>query len=116
MVLVDYFSRHRESDDDPYSFCCFEIYLSHLGLHTSNAYSIRSKTKEAGEIVPEVHWVNKDLDPHMKPEHQRPKAPPKPARSAPGLAQNIARKLVSKSVKTVCRPATRMGGRGDPPE
>ena len=60
MVLVDYFSRHRESDDDPYelvpvSFCCFEIYLSQLRLDTLNVYSPRSKSKEAGEIVPQVH-------------------------------------------------------------
>ena len=49
MVLADYFSKHKESDDDPYglvsvSFCCFEIYLSHLGLDTLNVYSTRSKT------------------------------------------------------------------------
>ena len=99
MVLVDYFSGHRESDNDPYglvpvSFCCFEIYLSHFGLDTLNVRSTRSKTKEAGVIVPEVHGVNKGLDPHVKPEHQKPKTQPNPARSAPHLAQNIARKLV----------------------
>ena len=119
MVLVDYFSRHRESDVNPYglvpvSYCCFEMYLSHLGLDTLNVYSTRSKTNEAGIIVPEVHGVNKGLDPHVKPEHQKPKTQPKPARSAPSLAQNIAKKLVSKSVKTLCRLANRMGGRKAP--
>ena len=68
IVLVDYFSRHRKSDDDPYglvpvSFCCFEVYLSYLGLDTLNVYSTRSKTKHAGVIVPEVHGVNNGLDP-----------------------------------------------------
>ena len=92
---VGYFS----SDDDlyglvPVSFCCIEIYLSHLGLDTLNVYSTRSKTKEAIEIVPEVHGVNKGLDPLMKSEHQKPKTQSKPARSVPNLAQNIARKLV----------------------
>ena len=77
LVLVDYFSRHRESDDYPYglvpaSFCLFETYLSNLGLDTLNVYSTRSKTKEAGIIVPEVHGVNKGVDPHVKPEHQKP--------------------------------------------
>ena len=52
MVLADYFSRHRESDGIvPVSFCCFEIYLSYLGLDTLNVYSTRSKTKEAGVQV-----------------------------------------------------------------
>ena len=121
MVLGDYFSRHRESDEDPYglvpvSFSCLEMYLSHLGLHTLNVYSTRSKTKETGVIVPEVHGVNKCLYPHVKPEHQKCKTQPKPARSAPCLVQNIARKLVSKCFKTLCRLATRMGGREAPPE
>ena len=84
MVLADYFSRHRESDDDPYglvpvSFSCFETYLFHLGLDALNVYSTRSKTKEAGVIVPKVHGVSKGLDPHVKPEHQKPKTQPKPA-------------------------------------
>ena len=121
MFFVDYFSRHSESDDNPcglvpLSFCCFETYLSHLGLDTLNVYLTRSKTKEAGVIVPEVHGVNKRLVPHVMPEHQKPKTQLKPARSAPSLAQNIARMLVSKSVKTLCRLATRMEGRGSPPE
>ena len=119
MVLADYLSRHRESDDDhfglvPVSFCCFETYLSHLGLDTLNVYSTRSKTKETGVIVPEVHGVNKGLNPYVKLEHQKPKTQSKPARSAPCLTQNIARKSVPKSVKNLCRPATRMGGSGTP--
>ena len=68
MVLGDYFSRHRESDDDPYGFvpvclCSFEMYLFHLGLDTLNVYSTRSKTKETGVIVPEVHEINKVMIP-----------------------------------------------------
>ena len=64
MVWVDYFTRHRESHDDPYelvpvSFCCFEMYLSHLGLDTLNVYSTISKTKEADVIEAEVHGINK---------------------------------------------------------
>ena len=90
--------------------------MSHLGLITLNVYSTRSKTKEAGVIVPEVQGTNKGFDPHVKSEHQKPKTQSKPARSAPCLAQKITRKLVSESVKTLCRPATRMGGRGAPPE
>ena len=90
--------------------------MSHHGLDTLNVYSTRSKTKEAGVMVPEVHGVNKGLDPHVKPEHQKPKTQPKPARSSLSLAQNIARRLVSKSVKSLCSPATRMVDRGVPPE
>ena len=120
MVLADYFSRHKESNDDPYGlvpvcFCCFEIYLSHLGLDTLNVYFTRSKTKDTGEIVPGVHGVNKGLDPHVKPEHQKLKTL-KPARSAPNVAQNIAKNLMSESINTLCRPATRMGDRGASPE
>ena len=89
--------------------------MFHLELDT-NVYSTRSKRKEAGVIVPEVHGVNKGLDLHVKPEHQKPKTQPKPARSAPSLTHNIARKLVSKSFKTLCGLATRMEGRGTPPE
>ena len=75
MVLVDYFNRHRESDDDlyglvPVSFCCFEVYLSHLVLDTLNVYSTRSQTPIAG---PELHGVNKGLYPHVKPVHQKSK-------------------------------------------
>ena len=77
MVLADNFSRHRKSDDYPYGlvpvhFCCFVMYLSHLGLDTLNVYSTRYKTKEAGVIVPGVHGVNKGLDLHVKPKHQKP--------------------------------------------
>ena len=58
----------------------------------------------------------KGPDPHVKPEHQKPRTQPKPAISAPSLAQHTAKKLVTKRVKTLCRPATRMGGREAPPE
>ena len=75
------------------------MYLSHLGLDILNVYSTRSKTKEAGVVVPEVHGVNNGLDPHVKSEHQKPKTQPKPARSAPSLAKNIARKVESKLSK-----------------
>ena len=52
----------------------------------------------------------------MKPEHQKHNTQAKLAKSVPSLAQNITRKLVSKSVKTLHRLATRMGGREVPPE
>ena len=56
MVLVDYFRRHRESDNNPYGlvpvhFCYYEIYLSHLGLHTFNVCSTRSKTSLNQKLV-----------------------------------------------------------------
>ena len=103
MVLGDYLSC-IESDEDPYglvpiSFCCFEMYLSHLGLDTLNAYSTRYKTKEAGEIVPEVHGVNKSFDPHVKHEHQKPRSQPKLARSTPCQAQNKAKNWCQKVLK-----------------
>ena len=66
--------------------------------------------------MPEVHGVNKGLNAHVKPKHQKLKTQPKPARTVPSLAKNIARKLVSTSVKTLCRLATRMVGREAPPE
>ena len=78
MILADYLSRHRNKDLDsseliPISFCCMKVFRSLLetehGLEVYNI-STRSSTKASGEIPPEVHGVDKPLDPNLKPEHQ----------------------------------------------
>ena len=78
MILADYLSRHRNKDLDsseliPISFCCMDVFRSLLETeHRLEVYNIstRSSTKASGEIPPEVHGVEKPLDPNLKPEHQ----------------------------------------------
>ncbi len=94
MVLADYLSRHRICDDNP------------------NDLTTRSQAKKNGEQVPEIHGIDKGLDPHLKPEHQdRNKGIPKGdaqrkstdirARPPSKPNQMIARKLISRSIRTL---------------
>ena len=68
MILADYLSRHCNKDEDPsdlipVSFCKLrDIETFYIGT--------RASLKARGEMVPEVHGIEKDLDPHMKPEQQ----------------------------------------------
>ena len=58
----------------------------------TNKYLIqtRSQAKSSGIKVPEIHGVNKGINPHVKPERQRP-LPTLPTQSIPptNLAQPI---------------------------
>ena len=57
----------------PISFCCMDIYRGLLDTEAGSAvYNIgtRSSTKASGEKPPEVHGVDKPLDPNLKPKHQ----------------------------------------------
>ena len=68
MILADYLSRHHNEDEDPsdlipISFCRLRD-VEHFCVGT------RASLRARGEMVPEVHGVEKELDPHMKPEQQ----------------------------------------------
>ena len=69
MVLADYLSRNCNGDDEdpvdliPVSFCKIRD-IEEFCVAT------RASIKASGEIVPEVHGVDKELDPHIMPEQQ----------------------------------------------
>ena len=69
MILADYLSRNRNEDDEdpadliPVSFCKIRD-IDEFCVAT------RASVKASGEIVPEVHGVDKELDPHITPEQQ----------------------------------------------
>ena len=78
MILSDYLSRHRQKDFDaseliPISFCCLKAYRSFIADKIGKdifCVKRRASAKASGEIVGEVHGVEKPLDPNYKPEHQ----------------------------------------------
>ena len=68
MILADYLSRYHSEDKDladliPVSFCI---------LRDIDTFCIgtRASLKAKGEKIPEVHGVDKELDPHRQPEQQ----------------------------------------------
>ena len=69
MILADYLSRNRNEDDEdpadliPVSFCKIRD-IDEFCVAT------RASVKASGETVPEVHGVDKELDPHVMPEQQ----------------------------------------------
>ena len=74
MILADYLSRHRQPDNDPtelipISFCPMNIHMSLMNNDTLHI-ATSSNTKASGEAPPKVHGADKDLNPHVKPEHQ----------------------------------------------
>ena len=110
VILADYLSWHRLTDNDtsdlfPISFHSFHLYLHYHGLDTLNI-NTRAQVK-AGQAVPKVHHVDKGLGPHLKPEHQSRST----TNIMPKLAQpkrnvhSIFRKLLSKSIKCLSKSA-----------
>ena len=77
MILADYLSRHHDEDENPSDL----IPVSFCRLRDVETFCIgtRASLKAKGETVPEVHGVEKELDPHMNPEKQYVSkgAPPK---------------------------------------
>ena len=68
MILADYLSRHHHEDEDPSDL----IPVSFCRLRDIETFCVgtRASVKAKGESVPEVHGVEKELDPHLKPEQQ----------------------------------------------
>ena len=103
MILADYLSRNRNEDDEdpadliPVSFCKIRD-IDEFCVAT------RASVKASGEIVPEVHGVDKELDPHITPEQQyvskvaaatpkgaRPKTIKTPIRDSPNTSRTDIR-------------------------
>ena len=106
MVLSDVLSRKKTDDSNPHEI--FPIYFTLKSLSHEHFYQIdsmtrfsgtetnkyliqtRSQVKSSGIKVPEIHGVNKGLNPHVKPERQNP-LPSLPTYSTPttNLAQSV---------------------------
>ena len=68
MILANYLSRHYNEDEDPLDL----IPVSFCRLRDIETFCVgtRASMKARGEMAPEVHGIEKELDPHMKPEQQ----------------------------------------------
>ena len=109
LILSDFLSRVTVDDADPsqcipISFDPFQLMHDHLNcLKDSFIITTRSKSKDSGITLPEVHSATKCLDPDYKPQHQHkhkkininiPSKPPKPLprRKSPEKATSTAEK------------------------
>ena len=106
MTLADYLSRHRNEDEDPADL----IPVSFCEIRDIEDFCVatRASVKASGETVPEVHGVDKELDPHITPEQQyvskvatpkgaRPKTMKTPVRDSP---HKIRSEMTSDPVKS----------------
>ena len=91
MVLSDFLSRQKTDDSNPCeiipisfslkSLACKHFYqfnsMTGISETETNKYLIqtRSQAKSIGIKVPEIHGVNKGINPYVKPERQRPIPP-----------------------------------------
>ena len=68
MILADYLSRNCNEDEDPTDL----IPVSFCKIRDIEDFCVatRASVKASGETVPEVHGVDKELDPHIMPEQQ----------------------------------------------
>ena len=68
MILADYLSRNHNEDEDPADL----IPVSFCKIRDIEDFCVatRASVKASGETVPEVHGVDKELDPHITPEQQ----------------------------------------------
>ena len=88
MVVSDFLSRQKSDDSNPPDIIPISFTLKSLAHELfyqfnsmtgiseteTNKYLIqtRSQAKSSGIKVPEIHGVNKGINPHVKPERQRP--------------------------------------------
>ena len=83
MVLNDLLSRQKVDDGDPHEIILIsfsmrdvlqERYYNLHGIKSNDKYLVQtsSQAKSSGISLPEVHGIGKGLDPHVKPEKQRP--------------------------------------------
>ena len=68
MILADYLSRNHHDDEDPAEL----IPVSFCKIVDIDEFCVanRALVKASGETVPEVHRMDKELDPHITPEQQ----------------------------------------------
>ena len=125
MILADYLSHHRLRDSDPNELIPISFYITHpigpapikLSLFPIQT---RRSTRAAGEAPPPVHGANKGLDPHKKPEHQRPSTlkedPPSiPRPKGTPRTKITAHKLLERSKNVQHQRPHPMGTVGSPP-
>ena len=88
MVLSDFLSRQKTDDSNPHeiipisftlkSLSCEHFYqidsMAGFNETEANKYLVqtRSQAKSSGIKIPEIHGVNKGINPHVKPGRQRP--------------------------------------------
>ena len=100
MVLSDFLSRQKTDDSNPHeiipisfilkSLTCEHFYqfnnMTRISETETNKYLIQtqSQVRSSGIKVPEIHGINKGLNPHVKPERQRP-LPMLPTHSIPPI-------------------------------
>ena len=125
MILADYLSRHRLWDSDPnelipisFHITCpigpAPVKLSLFPIQTCHS------TRAAGEAPPPVHGAHKGLDPHKKPEHQRPSTlkevpPPIPHPTGTPRTKITACKLLECSKNVQCQRPRPVETVGSPP-
>ena len=92
MILADYFSnvsadRHQANEVIPISFInlCWPDDLTMFGMMT------RQRAQAAGVRVPKVHGMDKGVDPHVKPKHQKPHPQPE-QKGCPPTAPSMPKK------------------------
>ena len=79
MVLSDFLSRQKTDDSNPHelipiSFSLRDRIDNENNLPRKDKYMVqtRSQVRSSGIRLPEIHGVNKGINPHLKPERQRP--------------------------------------------
>ena len=86
MVLSDFLSRQKTDDSNPHELIPISFslrdkvsdYFYHIdnesNLPRKDKYLVqtRSQVRSSGIRLPEIHGVNKGINPHLKPERQRP--------------------------------------------
>ena len=96
MVLSDFLSRQQTDDSNPHELIPISFSLrdqvSDYFYHIDNDINppskdkylvqTRSQVRSSGIRLPEIHGVNKGINPHLKPERQRP-LPTLPTQSIP---------------------------------
>ena len=96
MVLSDFLSRQKTDDSNPLELIPISFslrdqvsdYFYHIdnenNLPRKDKYLVqtRSQVRSSGIRLPEIHGVNKGINPHLKPERQRP-LPTLPAQNIP---------------------------------
>ena len=103
MVLSDFLSRQKTDDSNPHEIIAVSFTLKNLSCEyfyqfnsmtgisetETNKYLIqtRSQAKSSGFKVLEIHGVNRGINPHVKPERQRP-LPIPPTHSIPPTNQH----------------------------
>ena len=113
LLLTDFLSRTSTDYSDPHQlqYISFErrTILAALYKDNVNSYNIstRSTYKQEGIKPAEVHGANKSLNPHIKPEHQKPQQSPAPVQRQiprPSVAQQVGKKILKKAIKQLQKP------------